>query len=156
MHVKHLHSDYDSVCVHHICTYVCVHVVYTVKRRRYDDESEVTDDKSRDQLDVNTEKPDTGQTHVTLPSSSSSSSSVVDSSSSSSSSSSACILAHLATLSKLHWLPVHDRIKFKIATMTHKAIGLHTSNPPYLANLVQWHTPCRTLRSASALSLIHI
>jgi len=22
----------------------------------------------------------------------------------------------------LHWLPVHDRIKFKIATMTHKAI----------------------------------
>ena len=30
--------------------------------------------------------------------------------------------SHLATLSKLHWLPVHDRIKFKIATMTHKAI----------------------------------
>ena len=56
--------------------------------------------------------------------------------------------SHLATLSKLHWLPVHDRIKFKIATMTHKAI--HTGNPPYLANLVQWHTPCRTLRSASA------
>ena len=27
---------------------------------------------------------------------------------------------------------------------------LHTGNPPYLANLVQWHTPCRTLRSASA------
>ena len=56
--------------------------------------------------------------------------------------------SHLATLSKLHWLPVHDRIKFKIATMTHKAI--HTGNPPYLANLVQWHMPCRTLRSASA------
>jgi len=28
--------------------------------------------------------------------------------------------SNLATLSKLHWLPVHDRIKFKIATMTHK------------------------------------
>ena len=41
----------------------------------------------------------------------------------------------MATLNKLHWLPVHDRI----ATMTHKAI--HTGNPPYLANLVQWHTP---------------
>ena len=27
--------------------------------------------------------------------------------------------SHLATLSKLHWLPVHDRIKFRIATMTH-------------------------------------
>ena len=34
--------------------------------------------------------------------------------------------------------------------MTHKAIGLHAGNPPYLANLVQWHTPSRTLRSASA------
>jgi len=32
--------------------------------------------------------------------------------------------------------------------MTHKAI--YTSNSLYLANLVQWHTPCRTLRSASA------
>jgi len=30
--------------------------------------------------------------------------------------------SNLATLSQLHWLPVHDRIKFKIATMTHKAI----------------------------------
>ena len=39
--------------------------------------------------------------------------------------------SHLSTLSKLHWLTVHDRIKFKIATMTHKAI--HTGNPPYLA-----------------------
>jgi len=53
---------------------------------------------------------------------------------------------NLATLSQLHWLPVHDRIKFKTATMTHKAI--YTGNPPYLANLVQWHTPCRTPRSA--------
>jgi len=41
----------------------------------------------------------------------------------------ACIVAgnctpgsNIATLSKLHWLPVHDHIKFKIVTMTHKAI----------------------------------
>ena len=54
----------------------------------------------------------------------------------------------LATLSKVHWLPVHDRIKFKIVTMTHKAI--HTGNPQYLANLVEWHIPCKSLRSASA------
>jgi len=27
--------------------------------------------------------------------------------------------SNLANLSKLHWLPVHHRIKFKIATMTH-------------------------------------
>ena len=51
----------------------------------------------------------------------------------------------LATLSQLHLLPVHDRIKFKIATMTHKVI--YTGNPPsqYMTNLVQWHTPCREL-----------
>ena len=56
--------------------------------------------------------------------------------------------SNLATLSQLHWLPIHDRIKFKIATMTHKAI--YTRNPPpYLANLVQWHTPSRNLRSSS-------
>jgi len=63
--------------------------------------------------------------------------------------------SNLATLSQLHWLPIHDRIKFKIATMTHKAI--YTCNPPYLANLVQWHTPSRNLRSASAnlLSVTH-
>ena len=35
--------------------------------------------------------------------------------------------SNLATLSQLHWLPIHDRIKFKIATMTHKAI--YTCNP---------------------------
>ena len=43
---------------------------------------------------------------------------------------------NLVTLSQLHWLPVHDRIKFKITTMAHKDI--YTGN--YLANLVQWHT----------------
>jgi len=36
--------------------------------------------------------------------------------------------SNLATLSQLHWLPVHDRIKFKIAIITHKAI--YTGNPP--------------------------
>jgi len=57
--------------------------------------------------------------------------------------------SNLATLIWLLWLPIHDRIKFKIATMTHKAI--YTCNPPpYLANLLQWHTPSRNLRSASA------
>ena len=36
--------------------------------------------------------------------------------------------SNMATLSQLHWLPVHDRIKFKIAIITHKAI--YTGNPP--------------------------
>ena len=51
-------------------------------------------------------------------------------------------------LKELHWLPIDARIKFKIATLTFKA--LNTGNPPYLANLLHWHTPCRTLQSASA------
>jgi len=42
----------------------------------------------------------------------------------------------------------NHRTKFKIATMTHTAI--YTGNPTYLPDLIQWHTPCRTLRSASA------
>jgi len=36
--------------------------------------------------------------------------------------------SNLATLSQLHWLPVHNRIKFKIAWMIHTA--LYTRNPP--------------------------
>jgi len=48
--------------------------------------------------------------------------------------------SNLATLSQLHWLPVHDRITLKTATVIYKAV--HTGNHPYL---VQWHTPCRTL-----------
>jgi len=36
--------------------------------------------------------------------------------------------------------------------------AMYTGNPEYLANLVQWHTPYRTLRSVSAnlLSVIQI
>jgi len=52
------------------------------------------------------------------------------------------------TLKRLHWLPIDARIKFKIATLTFKA--LNTGNPPYLASLLHRHNPCRVLRSASA------
>jgi len=62
----------------------------------------------------------------------------------------ACVVAgdripcsNLDTFSQLHWLQVHDRTEFKIS------IPVLPVNPPYLANLVQWHTPRRTLRSAS-------
>ena len=51
-------------------------------------------------------------------------------------------------LKELHWLPIDTRIKFKIATLTFKA--LNTGNPPYLASLLHRHTPRRTLRSTSA------
>ena len=54
----------------------------------------------------------------------------------------------LSTLKRLHWLPIDARIRFKIATLTYKA--LHTGNPPYLASLLHRHNPCRALCSASA------
>ena len=54
--------------------------------------------------------------------------------------------SHSADLLKtLHWLPVTERIKFKIATLTFKA--LHYGKPDYLANLVSYYRPSRTLRS---------
>jgi len=36
-------------------------------------------------------------------------------------------------LRSLHWLPIRQRIEYKIALITYKA--LMTSNPPYLADL---------------------
>jgi len=53
-----------------------------------------------------------------------------------------------STLKRLHWLPIYARTKFKIATLTYKA--LHTGNPPYLASMLHRHNPRRALRSASA------
>jgi len=58
------------------------------------------------------------------------------------------ILSSPSILKELHWLPIDAHVKFKIATLTFKA--LNTGNPPYLASLLHRHTPCRTLRSASA------
>src|SRR4029077_4959643 len=49
-------------------------------------------------------------------------------------------------LKKLHWLSVKQRIIFKLATITYKA--LHIKQPSYLHELLQYHTP-RSLRSAS-------
>jgi len=41
-------------------------------------------------------------------------------------------------MQQLHWLPIEWRIRFKLATLTYKA--LHTGRPPYLADLLQLHT----------------
>ena len=51
-----------------------------------------------------------------------------------------------STLKRLHWLPIDARMKFKIATLTYKA--LHTGNPPYLASMLHRHNSCRALRSS--------
>ena len=50
-------------------------------------------------------------------------------------------------LKKLHWLPVSQRILFKIATLTFKS--LHAQSPSYLSDLITPYQPSRTLRSAN-------
>src|SRR2546425_11474018 len=52
---------------------------------------------------------------------------------------------------KLHWLPIHKRIKFKIATITSKV--LKNRQPSYLLDLLQPHNPQRSQRSSDKLLL---
>ena len=54
-------------------------------------------------------------------------------------------------LADLHWLKITDRITFKIALLTFKAIT--TNRPAYLAELVSLHRPVRELRSGNRNSL---
>ncbi|KAK0133398.1 hypothetical protein N1851_031083 [Merluccius polli] len=54
-------------------------------------------------------------------------------------------------LHSLHWLPIKQRITFKILLLTFKA--LHHLAPPYLSDLLVPHRPTRALRSSSTLSL---
>ena len=50
-------------------------------------------------------------------------------------------------LKQLHWLPVAQRIKFKILLLTYKA--LKDCAPSYVKDLLQPYVPTRCLRSAS-------
>ena len=47
----------------------------------------------------------------------------------------------------LHWLPIADRIKFKLATLTFKVLNTH--QPAYLNDLISQRQSSRTLRSSS-------
>ncbi|XP_073709407.1 uncharacterized protein [Misgurnus anguillicaudatus] len=49
-------------------------------------------------------------------------------------------------LQQLHWLPVQQRIHYKVLLITYKA--LNNLAPPYLKDLLQHHRPIRSLRSA--------
>ena len=49
-------------------------------------------------------------------------------------------------LRDLHWLPVHERIRFKILLMTFKC--LNQLAPSYLSDLLIHYRPSRTLRSS--------
>ena len=48
-------------------------------------------------------------------------------------------------LRSLHWLPVRQRVTYKLALLTHKVWT--TATPTYLSELVQTHAPPRALRS---------
>ena len=44
----------------------------------------------------------------------------------------------LPLLKQLHWLPVNYRMKFKLSTLTYRALAIH--QPPYLASLLHFLT----------------
>src|SRR5215469_17189035 len=54
-------------------------------------------------------------------------------------------------LHKLQWLPIHQRVKFKICLLTYKS--LYNEAPTYLSELLKSYTPTRNLRSSDASRL---
>ena len=54
-------------------------------------------------------------------------------------------------LQNLHWLPISERIKYKLLLITYKP--LHGQAPPYLCELFHLYNPTRNLRSKSKLLL---
>jgi len=57
-----------------------------------------------------------------------------------------------ALLKQLHWLPAEWCTRFKLTTVTFKA--LHTDSPPYLTDQLQDYQPTRSLRSLGSHQLI--
>lgn len=57
-------------------------------------------------------------------------------------------------LARLHWLPVKQRITFKICCTVYKA--LHDQAPRYLSELLALHAPARPLRSGDSGSLLAV
>ena len=55
-------------------------------------------------------------------------------------------------LEKLHWLPISERIKYKVACVCFNAVN--GSGPAYLSELL--YTPSRTLRSSSFTRMLKI
>ena len=55
-------------------------------------------------------------------------------------------------LKKLHWLPVNDRITFKLLFLTYKS--LNGLAPVYINELLYHYTPCRSLRSSDSNFLV--
>jgi hypothetical protein len=59
-----------------------------------------------------------------------------------------------AIMRDLHWLPVSERIRFKVLMYAFKAI--HGLAPVYVSNLVEVYIPGRHLRSATGGTLLNI
>ena len=57
-------------------------------------------------------------------------------------------------LEKVHWLPISERIKYKVACMCFSAIT--GSGPAYLSELLHVYAPSRTLRSSSDTRMLEI
>ena len=57
-------------------------------------------------------------------------------------------------LEKLHWLPISERIKYKVACMCFSAIN--GSGPAYLSEMLHVYSPSRTLRSSSGTRMLKI
>lgn len=52
----------------------------------------------------------------------------------------------------LHWLPVRQRVDYKVAVITYKT--RHTGVPAYMASLINDYIPSRTLRSSDQFLLV--
>ena len=57
-------------------------------------------------------------------------------------------------MEKLHWLPISERITYKVACMCFNAIN--GSGPAYLSELLRVYTLSRTLRSFSSTRMLKI
>ena len=57
----------------------------------------------------------------------------------------------LPLLKQLHWLPVNYRIKFKLCTLTFRALAIH--QPPYLASILHFSNIPRQRRSSTSQQL---
>ena len=54
-------------------------------------------------------------------------------------------------LKGLHWLPMNERVQFKVLVLVFKA--LHGLAPSYIQELIKPYTPRRALRSTSSLTV---
>ncbi|XP_077998734.1 uncharacterized protein LOC144451705 [Glandiceps talaboti] len=52
-------------------------------------------------------------------------------------------------LQNLHWLPISERVEFKVLLIAYKA--LHDTAPPYISQLLKFYEPSCNLRSKSKL-----